>query len=175
MAGLSMWGGGGGGSQYGPAGPGSEMMGMGPGMGGYPGMPHSPGYFPQMMPPNMNMGMGMGMPHHNPFDSPSGGSDRGSMHLHPQTMYPPYASPGMHAPSPGPGMMGMGAPRNTIMSNLGGMGGGNRGMSTYSLATTANPLMQSAPPQPSENPDPTDDEIMMVLRRYLSSRDLMSV
>lgn len=170
MAGMSMWGGGGPGSQYGPAGPGSEMM-MGMPMGGHPGMmQHSPGYFPHMMP---NMGMGMGpMPHHNPFDSPGGaGSDRGS--VHPQQMYPPYASPGM-MPSPVPGMMGMGAPRNTVMSGLGGMAG-NRGMSTYSLATTANPLMQSAPPQPSENPDPSDDEIMMVLRRYLSSQDLMSV
>lgn len=155
MAGLSMWGGG---SQYGPAGPGSEMM-MAPHPYG-PMPPPSPGYFPPM-------GMPM-MPPHNPFDSP--GSDRGS--LRPPTLYPPYAAGPV--PSPGSGMMGIGAPRNTVMSGLGAMGGG-RGMSTYSLATTANPLMQSAPPQPSDNPDPSDDEVLGVLRRYLASQDLMSV
>lgn len=76
-------------------------------------------------------------------------------------MYPPQQ----------PGMLGMGAPRNTVMPGL----AGQRGVSSYSLATTANPLMPSAPPQPSDNPSPSDDEVLGVLRRYLGSQDLMSV
>jgi chitin synthase len=74
---------------------------------------------------------------------------------------------------------GMGAPRNTVMSNLAGManGGGmpNPRMSTFSLATTANPLQGSVPLEPSEDPSPEDGEVLSVLRRYLAQQDLMSV
>jgi len=67
------------------------------------------------------------------------------------------------------------------MSNLAGMagpaGGGmpNPRMSTFSLATTANPLQNVAPPEPSDDPEPSDGEVLAVLRRYLAQQDLMSV
>jgi chitin synthase len=161
MTGLSMWGGG---SQYGPPGPGSEMYPMQMQMpmqmqstgGGYFN-PHASFAHPQMQ--------------MNPFDSPHSGSDRGSMR---GSFYPPYPpQQGMHP--------GMGAPRNTVMSNLAGMagpgGGGmpNQRMSTYSLATTANPLQHAGPVEPSEEAEPSDEEVLSVLRRYLAQQDLMSV
>ena len=89
--------------------------------------------------------------------------------------------------------MGMPAgPRNTVMTNLnmygGGMGGGpgsfsgappsampNMGMgqqrmSTFSMATTANPFAG-----PNQSTDPSDEELLGVLRHYLSTQDLMTV
>ena len=51
----------------------------------------------------------------------------------------------------------------------------NPRMSTFSLATTANPLQTSAPLEPSEDPSPEDGEVLSVLRRYLAQQDLMSV
>lgn len=115
-----------------------------------------PGYLQPMMtgPPNGR----------NPFDSPM--SDH--MSLRPPTFYPPYAQPTM---------MGMGAPMSSIMTGLGGYGNldvQNR-MSSFSLATTANPLASGPPPIPSSDPSPSDDEVLSVLRRYLASQDLMSV
>ncbi len=100
----------------------------------------------------------------NPFDSPM--SEHAS--LRPPTFCSPY---------PQPGLLGMGAPRNTVMSALGGYGnvGVQNRMSTYSLATTANPLGNAAPPAPSENSNPSDEEVTGILRRYLTSQDLMSV
>ena len=101
----------------------------------------------------------------NPFDSP--GSDQSS--LRPPTFYPPYAQP--------PSMLGMGAPRNSILSNMGGYGNmpvQNR-MSTFSLATTANPFAGGPALMPSPNPNPSEEEVLGVLRRYLASQDLMTV
>jgi hypothetical protein len=66
------------------------------------------------------------------------------------------------------------------MSNLAGMAGPGPGMpnprmSTFSLATTANPLQNVAPPEPSDDPEPSDAEVLTVLRKYLAQQDLMSV
>ena len=45
-----------------------------------------------------------------------------------------------------------------------------RPMSTFSLATSVNPLAG-----PSMNPNPSDDELVNALRAYLSTQDLMTV
>lgn len=89
--------------------------------------------------------------------------------------------------------MGMPGPRNTVMTNLnmfggGGMGGGSgsfsgappsampnlgsgqQRMSTFSMATTVNPFVG-----PSQSTDPSDEELLSVLRHYLSTQDLMTV
>jgi len=86
--------------------------------------------------------------------------------------------------------MGMSAgPRNTAMPNLNMFGGGGSGslsgappsampnmnmgqqrMSTFSMATSVNPFAS-----PSTSTDPTDDELLGVLRHYLSTQDLMAV
>ena len=93
------------------------------------------------------------------------------------------------------GMMPPAGPRNTMVGNMnmfGGNSGGSqsgqsggfggipasipqiggqqRPMSTFSLATTANPFAG-----PSLNPNPTDDELFAALRSYLSTQDLMTV
>ena len=101
----------------------------------------------------------------NPFDSPM--SEHMSMRA--PTYYMPY---------PQPSMLGMGAPRNTIMSGLGGYGTldpQNRMSSAYSLASTANPLGTGPKPITNDNPNPTDVEVLTTLRQYLASQDLMSV
>ncbi|KAF8589601.1 glycosyltransferase family 2 protein [Ramaria rubella] len=126
---------------------------------------------PQM--PFMPVGGGPG--------SIAGGSEFGGM---PPMGYP--TTPSMYG-------VGMAAgPRNTVMSNLNmfgsGMGGGsgsfngappsampNMGMgqqrmSTFSMATSVNPFAG-----PSMSTDPTDEELLGVLRHYLSTQDLMTV
>jgi chitin synthase len=45
-----------------------------------------------------------------------------------------------------------------------------RPLSTFSLATTVNPFAG-----PSQNPDPSDEELFQALRNYLSTQDLMTV
>ena len=45
-----------------------------------------------------------------------------------------------------------------------------RPLSTFSLATSVNPFAG-----PSQNPDPSDEELFQALRNYLSTQDLMSV
>lgn len=165
MAGLSMWGGG---SVYdSPQPPGfmnPQMTGM---SGGSPMMnPMGMGIHPQAQ---MST---------NPFDSPitlpvdaSGGRQSG--------FYPSYPAV--------PGMMGMGAPRGSVMTNLGGygmmnqgqgaQGGGGmpRGVSTYSLATTTANHPLAPPLQVNSAKEVDDDEVVGVLRRYLATQDLMSV
>ncbi|KNZ77066.1 Chitin synthase 8 [Termitomyces sp. J132] len=85
------------------------------------------------------------------------------------------------------GMMGPGMAMNPMMSNVfsgGSMNGsqtnlvppsapafgGQRPMSTFSLATTVNPFAG-----PSNSTNPTDDELFSALRNYLSTQDLMTV
>jgi chitin synthase len=125
---------------------------------------------PQM--PFMPMGGGPG--------SVGGGSDYGGG-MHPMG-FPNTAS-----------MYGMGmpaGPRNTVMSNMnmnmlgGGSGSfsgappsamptmnlGQQRMSTFSMATSVNPFAG-----PSQSADPTDEELLGVLRHYLSTQDLMAV
>ena len=115
------------------------------------------------------------------------GSDYGGAMGMPAAMpYPPTGS--------GYGMM-PNAPRNTFMTNMnmfGGSGdihgsqggfappmapglmggmGGQRPMSTFSLATTVNPFASG----PSMSTDPSDEELITALRAYLSTQDLMTV
>ena len=160
MAGLSMWGGG---SVYDVPQNQPQPGFMHPQMTGMSGSP--------MMQP-MQMGMPM-----NPFDSPmmapvsDGGRQSG--------FYPQYPAV--------PGMMGMGAPRGSVMTNLGGYGmmgqggpGGGapgmpRGVSAYSLATTTQNHPLAPPPQVNQASSPEDEEVVGVLRRYLATQDLMSV
>jgi chitin synthase len=133
---------------------------------------------PQFIQPQMT-GMSGHSPHPampmNPFDSPMtmplDGNGRQSGY------YPQYPT----VPNMG---MGMGAPRGSVMTNLGGYGmmptppQGQvqmpRGVSTYSLATTTNhPL--APPPQINQGSNPDDEEVVGVLRRHLATQDLMSV
>lgn len=100
----------------------------------------------------------------------------------------------------GYGAVGPAVPRNSVMTNLNmfggaptggsmGMGFGSMGsgtghsvsgggfgiqqrpMSTFSMATSINPFMNA----PSQNTNPTDEELLNVLRIYLSTQDLMTV
>ena len=134
------------------------------GMGSMPYLPYGPGPGSAIgsdyggVNPQMGMlGMGMG-----PFG--------------PQSMY-------------GNMMMGPGAPRNSVMTNLnmfGGpgsvVGGGGGGSSAGGLGNTGprpvssfsmDPFGGGGGPNPSENP--SDDELVTVLRHYLSTQDLMTV
>lgn len=75
------------------------------------------------------------------------------------------------------------APRNSVMTNLGGMGMGQQArMSSYSLATSANPFASNmnlgagaGELSVNENAEVADEEVLAVLRRYLAQQDLMSV
>jgi chitin synthase len=103
----------------------------------------------------------------------------------------------------GYGAVGPAVPRNSVMTNLNmfggapvggsmgmtGMGFGSMGsgtghsvsgggfgiqqrpMSTFSMATSINPFMNA----PSQNANPTDEELLNVLKIYLSTQDLMTV
>ncbi|KAF7317673.1 Glycosyltransferase family 2 protein [Mycena kentingensis (nom. inval.)] len=110
------------------------------------------------------------------------GSIAGSDYGAPMPMMPqmPYQNTGsMYGMMP-PMMSGLNMPMYTGGSFGGSQGGfappvmpaagGTRPMSTLSLATTAN--MFSGP---SQNPNPTDDELFTALRNYLSTQDLMTV
>ncbi|KZP21641.1 glycosyltransferase family 2 protein [Athelia psychrophila] len=131
------------------------------------------------LPPNSQFG---GLPHlpFMPFAGGPGsvvGSDHGSMHM-PQQM-------GYQNTGSAYGMMPA-DPRNTMMTNfnmfggsgsvMGGMGpppslgAQPRPMSTFSMATTANMFAG-----PSQNPNPTDEDLVNALRNYLSTQDLMTV
>ncbi|EJU06309.1 hypothetical protein DACRYDRAFT_19523 [Dacryopinax primogenitus] len=86
------------------------------------------------------------------------------------------------------------APRNSVMTNLNNFGGGSpsvfgagpsmsmlggplsgpRPMSTFSMATTANPFA-SSPGMVEPNPNPSDEQLLDVLRSYLATQDLMTV
>ncbi|KAF4575437.1 hypothetical protein EYR40_004823 [Pleurotus pulmonarius] len=104
------------------------------------------------------MGMGMGMapiPYQN-----TGGSAYGMM------------GPGM---MPGMNMFG-GSFGGSQSGQSGafmpppGLGVAQRPISTFSMATTANPFAG-----PSLNPNPTDEELFTALRNHLSTQDLMTV
>ena len=134
----------------------------------FPQQQFSTPQLPQM--PFMPMGGGPG--------SVAGGSDYGGM---PSMGFPNTQS-----------MYGMGiptGPRNTVMSNMNMLGGGGSGsfngappsampnmtmgqqrMSTFSMATSVNPFAS-----PSQSTDPTEEELLGVLRHYLSTQDLMTV
>ncbi|KAG8724070.1 hypothetical protein FRC09_000545 [Ceratobasidium sp. 395] len=152
-----------------------------------------------LMPQFSGMRMGMGMP----FMGSQAGSDygghggEGSMHMRMIGMNP-YMMGSMGSM----GSMGMvnnpyaastmgGVPRNSVMTNLNMFGGGSgdghatgnsglgaefgalggRPMSTFSMATTINLLGG----RPSQSTNPTDEELLAVLRHYLASQDLFTV
>ena len=46
-----------------------------------------------------------------------------------------------------------------------------RPMSTFSMATTVNPFLSG----PSQNPNPSEEELFQALKNYLSTQDLMTV
>ncbi|KAI9508915.1 glycosyltransferase family 2 protein [Russula earlei] len=63
------------------------------------------------------------------------------------------------------------SPSPSAMGTLPPSAGSNqRPMSTFSLATTVNPFAG-----PSQNPNPSDEELFQALRNYLSTQDLMTV
>ncbi|KZS98103.1 glycosyltransferase family 2 protein [Sistotremastrum niveocremeum HHB9708] len=112
------------------------------------------------------------------------GSEYGGM-MPPQMGF--VGTPSMYGMG-GMGMMPQG-PRNSVMTNLNMFGASgsiagsgftppnpnfgmpqNR-MSTFSLATSVNPFTGS----PSLNPNPSDEELLNVLKGYLSTQDLMTV
>ncbi|WRT63166.1 uncharacterized protein IL334_000069 [Kwoniella shivajii] len=177
MAGMSMWGAG---SNY----DGNQGQGINPMMTGNGGFMDNmsnrgSGFYPPPMPqqqpfnhgsPMMNpmmMGMGMGLPGH----------------MSPMSMMSPHP--------PNMNVMGMGAPRNTIMTNLNGAGGGGgmnqSRMSSYSLATTANPLYggpvgggsekdQSLAGLSIDQRDEIEDsDVLDKLKGWLGKQDLMNV
>ncbi len=121
---------------------------------------------------------------HNPF---LGGTPGGSAYGAPDA---PMASQ-THLNNPY-GMMGN--PRNTMMPMMSDFNGSNPFMgsgmqqapagrpqtlnpriSTFSFATTANPFAGAAPPAPSSDPDPSDDDIVRMVSDYLATKDLMTV
>ncbi|KIK53045.1 glycosyltransferase family 2 protein [Collybiopsis luxurians FD-317 M1] len=125
--------------------------------GGHTGMPMGPPAMPMGyqgtgsmygMPMGMGMGMGMGM---NPMVSPmmSGMMTGGSFGAGAGSQSGAFAPPTMPA-----------ANQET------------RPMSTFSMATTVNPFASSGP---SQNPNPSDDELFSALRSYLGTQDLMTV
>ena len=72
------------------------------------------------------------------------------------------------APGMGFGTIGSNAPPSAFP---GGFGVQQRPMSSFSMATSVNPFMNA----PSTNANPTDEELLGVLRVYLSTQDLMTV
>ncbi|WWC97629.1 hypothetical protein V866_004513 [Kwoniella sp. B9012] len=177
MAGMSMWGNGSNYDVHGHGGPpgglnpmftGGSFMDNGSMRGStfYPPPPQPQQYGSPMMNPMMMPFNPMGMPGHM---SPMNG----------------MMSPVPTGPHQGQGMMGMGAPRNTIMSGLGGMAGGQINqsrMSSYSLATTANPLGGGEKDKlagltiDERSAEEIDDEVVLEkLRAWLSKQDLMNV
>ena len=70
-------------------------------------------------------------------------------------------------PVTGGGMSASQSAAGTIPPSV---GVGQRPLSTFSLATSVNPFAG-----PSQNPDPSDEELFQALRNYLSTQDLMTV
>ncbi|KAK0190305.1 glycosyltransferase family 2 protein [Armillaria mellea] len=111
-----------------------------------------------------SMGMGMGMPQ-------MGYQNTGSMY----GMMPPMAPQNPMMPM---NMLGGSLGGGSQSGHSGGFGpptlpfggGDQRPTSTFSLATTVNPFAG-----PSNNPNPSDEELIGALRNYLSTQDLMTV
>lgn len=70
----------------------------------------------------------------------------------------------------GPMTGGMSASQSAAGTIPPSVGMGQRPLSTFSLATSVNPFAG-----PSQNPDPSDEELFQALRNYLSTQDLMTV
>lgn len=110
------------------------------------------------------------------------------------SLHMPFMSPFGPPSAPGSDYGGAGGPQSAFMSPVGYPGPvpsvygmpaatmnpfGARPLSTFSLATTVNPFAGAAAGAaavtPSQNPKPTDDELVAALRSYLGTQDLMSV
>jgi chitin synthase len=70
----------------------------------------------------------------------------------------------------GPTVGGMSPSQSAVGTLPPSAGVNQRPMSTFSFATTVNPFAG-----PSQNPDPSDEELFQALRNYLSTQDLMTV
>lgn len=102
----------------------------------------------------------MGMP----MMPPLGYQNTGSMF----GMMPPSMMPQMNMF--GSGGSNHGSQYGGVPPSLPPLGGGQRPMSTFSMATNVNPFAG-----PSLNPNPTNDDLFNALRGYLSTQDLMTV
>ncbi|KAF8312672.1 chitin synthase [Clavulina sp. PMI_390] len=119
------------------------------------------------------------------FGGSQAGSDHGGMNPYTASLHGPAMSMNLSVPGYAGSMYGMPQmmPRQSVMTNLNmfGGGGGDNGMGTgpggfrpmtaFSMSPTANPF----PTGPSQNANPTDDELLAVLRTYLGTQDLMTV
>jgi chitin synthase len=95
-------------------------------------------------------------------------------------MPPGHMGMAMNPMAPNMSMLGAGSFGGSQGGGFGGvppslpslppLGTQQRPMSTFSLATTANPFLG-----PSNSTNPTDEELTNALRNYLSSQDLMTV
>ncbi|KAF7371090.1 Glycosyltransferase family 2 protein [Mycena sanguinolenta] len=106
------------------------------------------------------------------------GSDHGQMAMMPPMGYQNTGSMYGMMPPMMTGMTGMNMYGGSFSGSQGGFappvmpaaGGVPRPMSTLSMATSANMFAG-----PSQNPNPSDDELFSALRNYLSTQDLMTV
>ena len=115
------------------------------------------------------------------FSGSHGGSDHGGMVPYAGSLHGPAMSMNMSLPGYSGSMYGLPpqmGPHASMMTNLNMFSGGGdnggagvRPMSTFSINPTANPFPQG----PSQNADPSDDELLTVLRTYLGTQDLMTV
>jgi chitin synthase len=125
------------------------------------------------------------MPLGGGFNTSAVGSDYGGVMAMPMLPYQNTGSIyGMQAAPPGvmmPGLNMFGGPIAGGLSpsqsavgahppSLPSAGVDQRPLSTFSYATTVNPFAG-----PSQNPEPTDEELFQALRNYLSTQDLMTV
>jgi chitin synthase len=92
-------------------------------------------------------------------------------------MPPGHMGMAMNPMAPNMSMLGVGSFGGSQGGGFGGvppslppLGTQQRPMSTFSLATTANPFLG-----PSNSTNPTDEELTNALRNYLSTQDLMTV
>ncbi|KAG8855852.1 hypothetical protein FRB96_006674 [Tulasnella sp. 330] len=145
---------------------------------------------PQLGPVGMGVGgplsvHGMGSMPFLPYQMGGGsqaGSDYGGGMMHPQMTggLNPFANSVYSAGMMG-SMGGPGAPRNSVMTNLNMFGGSGSVLGAPStnfgmprpLSTFSVDPFGGTGPSPSDNP--TDDELLAVLRHYLSTQDLMTV
>ncbi len=70
----------------------------------------------------------------------------------------------------GPLAGGLSPSQSALGAPLPSAGMDQRPLSTFSFATSVNPFAG-----PSQNPEPTDEELFQALRNYLSTQDLMTV
>lgn len=95
----------------------------------------------------------------------------GSMYGMPSMAGAPQSAmiPGLHMFG-GPMAGGMSPSQSVVGVPPPSAGMDQRPLSTFSFATSVNPFAG-----PSQNPDPTDEELFQALRNYLSTQDLMTV